>query len=194
METVFNVPKVRFSSVQLETITNLGHYGFPLAGTSNGVSSYPETCIYTDKQTKKPREVPRSKAALIERNTPMPRLHQAILDGRYREAEFLIASGTVDVNEQGPFGWTAMHLVAKCYARLELCGQSKLNSLNTIAHMLIGVGARVDIQDRFGLNALASSEGKGPQALRQATSQVIARKASESGDDRGPWRLYRMAG
>ena len=112
----------------------------------------------------------------IEKTKTLPTIHQSILRGRYEVAKLLIDAGW-DVNEQGPFDWTPLHVLAQCYEQYELHSFERLKRMDELAAYLIEKGADVETKDCFGMNPLASANGKGPQSLRSATAKAVAERA-----------------
>lgn len=143
---------------------------------------FPETCI----RRVGTREIISSRRVVvaIEKAKTMPAVHQNILRGRYDVAKFLIEvkkDGTElplwDVNEIGPFDWTALHVLAQCYEHYDLHSVERLKRLDELAAHLIEQGADVMAKDCFGMNPLASANGKGPPSLRRATAKAVAKRA-----------------
>lgn len=199
---IHSIPKVRLYADQLEAINKLSHWGPPAqAATLN--SGYPDTCVFRDTATHRNVFLSRRNVIAIERNKPMPALHQAILACDFGRACLLMMNGA-DVNERGPFGWTPLHVLAQTYARYELHSAKKLALLDNLAKLMLNTmrmdasghlvpKARVDLKDCFGLNALASADGKGPPSLRKATSACIAETAFEVKNERNGYRPHRKS-
>lgn len=166
-------------------------------------SNYTELCVLHDTKTKRDFVVSKSQAIAIERTKPLPALHRAIQSCDFGKACLMVISGA-DVNERGPFGWTPLHVLAQTYARYELHSAQKLAALDNLAKLMLNslrldargqlvTKARVDLKDCFGLNALASADGKGPPSLRKATSACVAETAFEVKNERNGYGPHRKS-
>ncbi|WP_448228877.1 hypothetical protein [Pseudoxanthomonas mexicana] len=159
-----------------------GESNFDEPRSDGHATHFPETCI----RRVGAREIVSSRRVVvaIEKTKTMPAVHQNILRGRYDVAKFLMEvkkNGTDlplwDVNEIGPFDWTALHVLAQCYEQYDLHSVERLKLLDELAAHLIEQGADVMAKDCFGMNPLASANGKGPPSLRRATAEAVAKQA-----------------
>lgn len=156
----------------LNMIDSQSNFDEPRSG--GHATHFPETCI----RRVGAREIVSSRRVVvaIEKAKTMPAVHQNILRGRYEVARLLIDVG-YDVNEIGPFDWTALHVLAQCYEQYDLHSVARLKLLDELAAHLIEQGADVMAKDCFGMNPLASANGKGPPSLRRATAEAVAKQA-----------------
>lgn len=177
MDIQFNAPMGEFrpnlrQRIALRSMDGQSFFEEP--STYRHASHFPETCILRVKG----REIvtSRREAMAVEKTKILPTIHQSILRGRYEVAKLLIDAGW-DVNEQGPFDWTPLHVLAQCYEQYELHSFERLKRMDELAAYLIEKGADVETKDCFGMNPLASANGKGPQSLRRATAKAVAERA-----------------
>ena len=158
--------------VALNMLDSQSNFDEPRSG--GHATHFPETCIRRVGS----REIVSSRRVVvaIEKAKTMPAVHQNILRGRYDVARLLIDVG-YDVNQIGPFDWTALHVLAQCYEQYDLHSVERLKRLDELAAHLIKQGADVMAKDCFGMNPLASANGKGPPSLRRATAEAVAKQA-----------------
>ncbi|TBV69169.1 ankyrin repeat domain-containing protein [Pseudoxanthomonas winnipegensis] len=195
----------RFNSNQKNYLHELHECGgwFEPTHQANRFTGYPEICVFRDTHSKRDVVLSKAVAIAIERNKPLPALHRAIQSCDLGKARLLVMMGA-DVNERGPFGWTPLHVLAQTYTRYELHSAQKLAALDNLAKLMLNslrmdangqlvTKARVDLKDCFGLNALASADGKGPPSLRKATSECLAETAFEMKNKRNGYVPHRKS-
>lgn len=109
-----------------------------------------------------------------ENNKGLGVLHEACRTANLALASCLIPN--MNVNEQGAFGWTPLHIVAMVYNDDTMrYNTTKRQNLNKICQMLIDKGADITLTDKFYRTPIQSAVGDIPPALTKIINQHVDR-------------------